>query len=512
MKLDVTKEQLQDLLMTSTRQQVADQFGVKVYVIDNLIKNYNLAARKSSKELLEEYRRLLPKEKLVQLYIEEKKKYRDICLEYNIKSDYLDMLIREYGIGRRSKVKRIQQQYTKEELEDLYFNRNLTIKEMVDRLGTGYLNIRKAFKEYGIQPKGRDLIQKNVEKAILNKYGVKNVRQSEQFKVQSASTKMERYGDPHYHNVEQMNKTVAANGKKYHATDSKPNMEFAEKLDSLGIKYEREFCIGRYRYDFRVDNVLIEVNPYATHNSTWGLNGGSPKSPTYHVDKSKAAKQAGYRCMHMWDWDNLDKVVMMLLPKKKIYARKCEVKEIDQYSANRFLEKYHLQGRAKMQTVCLALYYEGELIQVMTFGKPRFNKNYQWELIRLCTKSENIVLGGSERLYKHFLDKYKPESIISYCDAAKFTGNVYTQLGLSTKSEGCPSRHWYNPQTKLHLTDNGVRFLGFDKLLGKQYGSFGKGTSNDDLLREHGFVEIYDAGQNVYVWNKQLEATIYGCK
>ncbi len=118
------------------------------------------------------------------------------------------------------------------------------------------------------------------------------------------------------------------------------------------------------------------------------------------------------------------------------------------------------------------------------------------------TKSENIVLGGSERLYKHFLDKYKPESIISYCDAAKFTGNVYTQLGLSTKSEGCPSRHWYNPQTKLHLTDNGVRFLGFDKLLGKQYGSFGKGTSNDDLLREHGFVEIYDAGQNVYVWNK----------
>lgn len=43
---------------------------------------------------------------------------------------------------------------------------------------------------------------------------------------------------------------------------------------------------------------------------------------------------------------------------------------------------------------------------------------------------------------------------------------------------------------------------GFDRLLRDLYGRYGKGTSNDELMRSHGFVEIYDAGQSVYEWKK----------
>ena len=39
---------------------------------------------------------------------------------------------------------------------------------------------------------------------------------------------------------------------------------------------------------------------------------------------------------------------------------------------------------------------------------------------------------------------------------------------------------------------------GFDLLFGDEYGCFGKGTSNEELMRAHGFVEIYDAGQTTY--------------
>ena len=66
-----------------------------------------------------------------------------------------------------------------------------------------------------------------------------------------------------------------------------------------------------------------------------------------------------------------------------------------------------------------------------------------------------------------------------------------------------PSRHWYSPELKQHITDNGLRLRGFDLLMGKTYGTYGKGTVNDDLMREHGFVEIWDAGQAVWIWNRK---------
>lgn len=43
---------------------------------------------------------------------------------------------------------------------------------------------------------------------------------------------------------------------------------------------------------------------------------------------------------------------------------------------------------------------------------------------------------------------------------------------------------------------------GFDQLLGKTFGVFGRGTSNEELMLSHGFVEIYDAGQATYIFTK----------
>ena len=57
--------------------------------------------------------------------------------------------------------------------------------------------------------------------------------------------------------------------------------------------------------------------------------------------------------------------------------------------------------------------------------------------------------------------------------------------------------HWYNIKTKKHVTDNLLRQRGFDQLFNTNYG---KGTSNEDLMRDSGFVEIYDCGQNVWEW------------
>ena len=57
-------------------------------------------------------------------------------------------------------------------------------------------------------------------------------------------------------------------------------------------------------------------------------------------------------------------------------------------------------------------------------------------------------------------------------------------------------------KTNEHILDSVLRANGFDRLLGKEYGFFGKGTSNRELMLEHGFVEVYDCGQSTYVWKR----------
>ena len=208
------------------------------------------------------------------------------------------------------------------------------------------------------------------------------------------------------------------------------------------------------------------------------------------------AKEHGFSCIHIFDWDDQDKIVSLLKPREAVYARKCEVKEISKAEVDKFLNNYHLQGATKQLQYAYGLYYEGELVQVMTFGKPRYNKNYEYELLRLCSKAGISVVGGADKLLKQFEEQVKPSSIISYCDLSKFTGEVYEKLGFNLVSQTEPAKHWYNPKTRRHITDNLLRQRGYDQL---HKASFGKGTSNEELMRNDDYVEIYDCGQLVFV-------------
>lgn len=201
-------------------------------------------------------------------------------------------------------------------------------------------------------------------------------------------------------------------------------------------------------------------------------------------------------------WEDQSKVDLLHAPKEVIYARKCEVREVPLADVKQFLDQYHLQGNVKGQKICLGLYLKGtkDLLEIMTFGNPRYNRKFQYELLRLCTKAGITVVGGSSKLFTFFIENYKPESIISYCNNAKFDGEVYTILGFRLKTKGNVTRHWWHPERKIHITDNFLRSKGFDLLFGHIWGKYGIGTSNDELMREHGFVEIYDAGQSVYEW------------
>jgi hypothetical protein len=280
---------------------------------------------------------------------------------------------------------------------------------------------------------------------------------------------------------------------------SKVNKKFQGLLEKEGINGELEYIVEDYGYDLKVGNTLIEIDPYFTHNSTVGpCFGGRERKPKpfdYHLTKTLFAEEHGFHCIHVFDWDDKDKIVALLKERGVIYARKCRVQEIQKKEVDEFLNKYHLQGSTKQVQYAYGLFYEDKLVQVMTFGKPRYNKNYEYELLRLCTISGLKVIGGADKLLSYFEERVNPKSIISYCDLSKFSGGVYEKLGFTLTNQTPPTKHWYNEKTKRHITDNLLRQRGFDQL---HKTNFGKGTDNAQLMIENGYVEIYDCGQLVF--------------
>ena len=260
-----------------------------------------------------------------------------------------------------------------------------------------------------------------------------------------------------------------------------------------------EYCISGYSYDLKLNDTVIDINPTFTHTTETMPRNYGHKSTTYHMQKSIAAEQAGFRCIHIWDWDDPNKVKMLFMNTNILYARKLALKEINNEDANNFLNTYHLQNTCNGQLVRLGLYQNDELIQVMTFGKPRYNKKYDWELLRLCTKADYKVIGGSEKLFKYFITNYNPQNIISYCDRNKFTGRVYIKLGFNLLSRGKPSKHWYNIKTKKHITNNLLLMRGYSQLHNDN--TYVKGENNEKLMLDNGYLPIYDAGQATYTWH-----------
>lgn len=355
--------------------------------------------------------------------------------------------------------------------------------------------------KYGTDyPTQSEEVQKIMSETLLERYGVPYSGQIPESREKAAQTCIERYGVPNAllfpESLEKARQSMLENQT---GRVSQVNLRFIDRLKEEGFDPYSEFCICRKYFDCALMDlkVIIEIDPSYTHSALpnhWSPEG---KDAYYHLERTRIAEEAGYRCIHVFDWDSWDKIIAVLKTSETIYARKCILQEIDEVSASKFINEYHIQGRVNGTKRAYALFYKGEMVEVMTFGKARYNRNYQWELLRLCTKTGYNVVGGASKIFKQFLQDEKPESIISYCDLAKFRGQVYTQLGFTLDHKSNPAKIWSKGSE--YVTDNLLRQRGYDQLFNTNYG---KGTSNEKLMVQHRWLPVYDCGQAVFVWKK----------
>jgi possible homing endonuclease len=396
--------------------------------------------------------------------------------------------LERYDVDNPSKSTIIKSKIVKSNRKNLGVDYPMQSKEVMDK--SRVTSLEKYGTEY---PNQSDIVKQHIKESNLEKYGVERPAQSDEIKRKTIETNRKRYG---------VDYTCLVFSGKYKGNDSSYNRSFAKLLDDVGIVYEREFLLEKYSYDFKVGNTLIEINPTATHNTHFNPYGKNRIDTNYHRDKSELARDSGYNVIHVFDWDDTDKVINLLKHRDTVYARNCDVRVVNDIDTNKYLDMYHLQGTCRWQKIRLGLYHNNQLVSLMTFGKSRFNKNCEYELLRYC--SHYNVVGGAEKLFKYFVDNYKPNSIVSYCDTSKFSGKVYDMLGFKIDTINSPSCHWYSVKENRHITDNLLRMQGYDRLFKE---SHGKGTSNEELILNRGYLPVYDCGQATYVWcnHKNIE-------
>lgn len=344
---------------------------------------------------------------------------------------------------------------------------------------------------YGVSNQGqRPEVHTKMEDTMEARYGVRYARYLPEVEEKVRNTCMERYGVPYYIQTEEANRSNRARV-------SKTNKLFGAMLTDNNIYFEFEKYLSGKFFDIALNNTVIEIDPTYSHTCAgnhWCRDG---VAWSYHIEKTKIAEDNGYRCIHVFDWDDWRSILELLLPRKRLHARKCRVQKVDKKTADEFTAVHHLSGKCNGQNINYGLYYDNdELVEVMTFGKPRYNKKYDLELLRLCTRKGIEVIGGASKLFHEFCKDHEDLSIISYCDLSKFTGSVYEKIGMKLSHVTSPAKIWSKGSKK--ITDNLLRQRGYDQLFNANYG---KGTSNEQLMLEHGWLPVYDCGQKVFTYD-----------
>jgi hypothetical protein len=297
-----------------------------------------------------------------------------------------------------------------------------------------------------------------------------------------------------------------------HNTSSSYEIELNEFLSKNNIKTiqsERSILDG-YEIDIFIPeyNLGIEVNGTYWHqyvsdkDQKTFLFGKRNKDKNYHQFKTNLAEKRGVQLLHIFDYEYDDDVKLdifksIILGKcgynKKIYARKCEIKELSSEEYQSFLEFNHIKGKIASK-IKIGLFFDNDLIMVSGFSKPRFNKRYEWELIRMCTKKGFSVVGGASKIFKYFTNKYEPETIISYCDRKFFNGDVYKKLGMKKINSQTPNYVWVKNNSKIDIKTR------YDTQKHKISDETNKHLTEDQIMKSKGYMKIYDCGQDVFVW------------
>ena len=245
--------------------------------------------------------------------------------------------------------------------------------------------------------------------------------------------------------------------------------------------------------------VAIEFNGSYWHSTVY-------LDKYYHQKKTLECVKKDVRLIHIFEHEWVDSNTQRKLTQllKQIVNNDCikkrahnlHIKNVDTYECKQFLDEYHIQNNVYSE-IRIGLYDDNNVLYaIMTFGKPRFTGDYEYELIRFCTKSGYKIYGAASKLFNYFLDKYRPNSVITYCDMTKFSGNTYSKLGFTYSINDItePNYCWVNANLEVLSRYQTQKH----KLVESRLGT--KEQTEDEIMSNLGYYKVYNSGNLKMSW------------
>ncbi|MDB4835288.1 hypothetical protein OAH12_01750 [Cyclobacteriaceae bacterium] len=173
----------------------------------------------------------------------------------------------------------------------------------------------------------------------------------------------------------------------------------------------------------------------------------------------------------------------------KIHGRETICSRIDKKTFFDFLTENHLQlpanGKFKF-----GLFLKDQLVAVAGFSSPK--KYYRddqvsksSELVRFCNIQGHTVIGGFDKILKHYTSNHEVDDIMSYADRDWSTGKSYEKIGFN-KIENTPAISFWIHQKEMKRI---FQHQAFSQL----------GTDDEKTLINKGYQKITNSGNIKYI-------------
>jgi very-short-patch-repair endonuclease len=431
-----------------------------------------------------------------------KEKYND--KNYNNPEKNKITCLKKYGVNNGSKIPEI-----KERISQKYFayNNNVRIKKIIETFKNNY-NVEWNSKDPEICKKIHSSLRLTNEKNIGSKIKemnfsiLKTSSKGYDLECNACHTKKDSVKNYLINYHYRTDKHLCLKCYPYEKFRSSGEKELGREIQKI---YSGEMQFNKKLFGYEADifipekKLIFEYNGIYWHSELY-------KDKNYHKDKKEKFSRNGYKVIYIWedDWNNeirrniiLSRIKSVFQLNNRIYARNCEIREIDNKASSEFLIKNHLKGNIASQ-IKIGLFYKDNLVCLSTFGKRKIlNKEESFELLRNCSLREISVIGGFSKIINYFVQKYG-NNLFSYVDAdwSDFKNNSYNNSNFEFISYSNPNYYWViNNQRKNRVGFQKHKLVknGADPL-----------KSETEIMHELGFYRVYDSGTLKYRY-KQIK-------
>lgn len=224
------------------------------------------------------------------------------------------------------------------------------------------------------------------------------------------------------------------------------------------------------------------------------------KDKNHQINKSSFCASKNIQLISIFEdeWVLKQKIVKSIIKRKlgllgnTIKASDCIIHEISNKDARLFYEKNHIQGHVNCQLNYGLMHQTKGLVSCFSISKPRFNHNYQWEVVRFANRLNINVMEAFNR-FTEFFRKYHQGSIVAYGDCRYFDSQIYEKNGFKHINRSEPN-YFYTDYNERH---NRLQFQ--KKKLDKKLSHFDVELTEWQNMQMNGWDRIWDCGSNVYV-------------